>query len=276
MESESDSCEDASFEDLCHGHVEAYPGWLLLLVSFLTERPRDTLEALRRLKLPKGGGMSVACVSRSWRAAEEAVAWREPWREDSGLLAGPGPWPPLQPALSLAPDGRAGFATGTGSRLWSKPGRPSVWDWLEALGWLYFVGKPLVYRKVVMDDGDRRWQTGDIIREGLFPRYHSHRLHVQSLEAIRFGQWLRWFQERMPWGLEVRAAEEIAQNWLRGGLQVTVWLNGVHRVSAMGAPVEIMLDLTCYRWVVVRGGHGRLVYYTVGPAPRHWGSAYGN
>jgi hypothetical protein len=217
--------------------------------------------------------MAVACVSRSWRAAEEAVPWQEPWREDSGLLACPSTWPPLQPALSLAPDGRAGFATGTGSRLWSKPGRPSVWDWLEALAWLYFVGEPLVYRKVLMDDGDRRWQVGDLIRQDRFPRYHSWRTHVQACEAHRFMQCARWFQEEMFWGLEVRVAEHVAQNWFPGAVQVTVWWRGVYRVSQEEAPIELMLDLTRYRWVVVRGGGPR---HSVGPAPGHWASAYGN
>jgi hypothetical protein len=144
------------------------------------------------------------------------------------------------------------------------------------LAWLYFVGDPLVYRKVQKDDGDRRWQNGDLIRERSFPRYYNHRKKMQQSEAVRFGHWMRWFRTTTPWGLEVRAAEEISQVWLRGALQVTVWLDGVYRVSAMGAPVELMLDLTRYRWVVVRGGHLRRVYRTVGQAPRHWGSAYGN
>ena len=144
-----------TFEDLRRRHVEPFLEWLLLLVGFLTERPREVLDALRRLQGPRGGGMAVACVCRSWRAAAEAV----PYGESSGLATGPGPQP-LRPVLCLAPDGRAGFSTGTGSRPW--PGSPSVWDWLEAVAWLYFVDLPLVYRKVT-GDGDSTWPVGHLI-----------------------------------------------------------------------------------------------------------------
>ncbi len=55
---------------------------------------------------------------------------------DPGLACGPGPWL-LRPTLSLAPDGRPGFSATSAEGA-------SVWDWLEALTWHYFVGTPLI------------------------------------------------------------------------------------------------------------------------------------
>lgn len=254
-----------TFEDLRRRHVEPFLEWLLLLVGFLTERPREVLDALRRLQGPRGGGMAVACVCRSWRAAAEAV----PYAESSGLATGPGPRP-LRPVLCLAPDGRAGFSTGTGLRPW--PGDPSVWDWLEAVAWLYFVDLPLVYRKV-SGDGDSRLPVGHLISQQRFPWTHLRRKRAQAEQAHLFERCTAWFRAEMPWGLEVSVAEHFARSWFPGALQVTVWWRGVYRVSRNAAPVELMLDLTSYRWSVVRGGDLR---HTLGRAPRQWWSAYGN
>ena len=186
---------------------------------------------------------------------------------DPGLAAGPRCWP-LRPALSLAPDGRPGFSG------------PSVWDWLEELAWLFFVGTPLIYREVLTDNGrtttfDGWPQVGYLIPETDFPLYWWRRRQVQADEADRVVRRIRRFQEETPWGLEVGTAEQIAQNWMPGGLQVTIWWDGIFRVSRRDAPVELMLDLTRYQWMVVRGG-GLWNLYAARPAPRHWRSAYGN
>ena len=72
-----------------------------------------------------------------------------------------GPW---QPVLLLAPDGRAGYS--------APAGEPSGWYWLEALTWSYYVGEPLIWRRV-RADGDKLegFNEGEEILEDMFPRF---------------------------------------------------------------------------------------------------------
>jgi hypothetical protein len=253
-----------AFEDIHRNHVDAYPGWLIRLVGFLTGRPNTLLTALRRMHRAQGGGTAVGCVSRLWRAAEEAVPMED---YDPGLVWGPGPWP-LRPTLSLAPDGRPGFSATSAEGA-------SAWAWLEALTWHYFVGTPLICRMVASDRGvppafHGRQLYGCIISEDEFPSYWKPRGRIQASEAARVVRQIRCLQADAPWGLEVGTAEQIAK-WLDGGLQVTVWWGGtVYRVSGKESPVEVMFDMMRYQWLVVRGAHLRRAL-----APGHWRSAWG-
>ena len=253
-----------AFEDIRRNLVDAYPGWLLRLAGFLTGRPTTILEALRRVHRTERGGTAVGCVSRSWRAAEDAVPMED---YDPGLAWGPGPWP-LRPTLFLAPDGRPGFSATSAEGA-------SAWDWLEAMTWHYFVGTPLICPMVASDDGRPphfrgRPLYGRTVSEDEFPVYSRRRARIQADEADRTVRQIRCLREDAPWGLEVGTAEQIAK-WLDGGLQVTVWWGGeIFRVSQKESPIELMYDMMRYRWLVVRGGH---LWKAL--APSHWRSAWG-
>jgi hypothetical protein len=138
---------------------------------------------------------------------------------------------------------------------------------------------PLIHREVLTDDGRTTlvgWsRIGYPIREDGFPWYWRRRRQIQADEADRLVRRIRCFREEAPWGLDVRTADQIAQ-MLPGGLQVTVcWWGTLFRVSWKEAPVELMLDLTRFQWMVVRGG-GLYHLYAMHWASRHWRSAYGN
>ena len=245
------------FEDLRAGHVDAYRGWLCLLATFLTGRPASAAGAVLHLRGPPrvARGTAVGCVCRAWRAAEAR-----------GLAMGG-----LPPGLSLAPDGRAGYS--------APAGHACGWYWLEALTWDYFVAAPLVYRETLGDasDGwstDDGWRVGQLIRQDRFPRFWRERQRAQSLEAARIVRRIRRYRMEMPWGLDVGTAVEIAHNLLPGGLQVTVWWDGLYRASRRTGAVELMLDLTRYHWMVVRSV-GFCRFDSMQLAPRHWMSAYG-
>ena len=221
----------STFQDLRPGHVGALPGQLVVVIGYLTWRPRSASAVMERLGFAWMGkprpGQVVGAVARSWRAAE------------------------LQslPADAPVPAWCPGHRTGYSAPLSQSCG----WYWLEAIAKWYYLGQPFYYR---ITEHDRGWWNEDSdtsstsdIADIPYPRRLVQGRALASLQAR-----LVELRTERPWGLDVGTASDIATGWLWQECQVLLAMHGkLYRTSRYGGAVELVPDMDTYHWLVGPG-----------------------